>query len=65
MQIPEELETLLNKQLQLTFEGYFINHLKIDDLNDKVRQMLEIIKGNFGNYNSVVLKINMMKLNQK
>ncbi len=69
VQIPEELETLLNKQLQLTFEGYFINHLKIDDLNDKVRQMLEIIKGNFAKlqfggfenqYDEIESKINMV-----
>lgn len=47
VQIPEELETLLNKQIQLTFEGYFINHLRINDLDKEVKQSLAVLKDNF------------------
>ena len=45
--LPERLEELLNKDVQLTFSGYFISHLKIKELVATIYNMLDIIKGNF------------------
>ncbi len=45
--LPERLEELLNKEVQLTFSGYFISHLKIKELVATIYNMLDIIKGNF------------------
>lgn len=45
--LPEQLDELLNKEVQLSFSGYFISHLKIKELSTDIYSMLDEIKKNF------------------
>lgn len=45
--LPEQLDELLNKEVQLSFSGYFISHLKIKELSTGIYSMLDEIKKNF------------------